>query len=179
MIPSITSMKPILKFTRILPILGLLGLISPLHADPAVEAIKQRQEKVMGVVQNSSKTVCNLGGIGSGVVVSKDGLILTAAHVIDALDSPQLKQGRGDEFPVTLADGREVKAKSLGRNRNRDAALAQITTPGEYIAAEMADESTIQQGDWCVAMGHPGGYFVDREVAWAVAGAGPRDVAAA
>lgn len=155
-------MKPILKFTRLLPVIGLLGLILPVHADPVVEAIKQRQEKVMGVVQNSSKTVCNLGGIGSGVVVSKDGLILTAAHVIDALDSPQLKQGRGEEFPVTLADGREVKAKSLGRNRNRDAALAQITTPGEYVAAEMADEDTIQQGDWCVAMGHPGGYFVDR-----------------
>ena len=160
---SIQKMKPQLILTRALPLLGLLAWVSPVHADPAVGAIKQRQEKVLSVVEHSSKTVCNLSGIGSGVIVSKDGLILTAAHVIDALDSPEMNRARGgEEFDVTLADGREVKAKSLGRNRNRDAALAQITTPGEYLAAEMAEETSIKQGDWCVAMGHPGGYIVDR-----------------
>lgn len=148
---------------RALPVLCLLAFSPGLHAQSAVSTIKERQSKVLAVVNQSGKSVVNVGGIGSGVIVSKDGLILTAAHVIDAIDSPGMQRGRqGDEYVVTLADGREVKAKSLGRNRNRDAALAQITTPGEYPFAEMADETTIKQGDWCVAMGHPGGYLIDR-----------------
>lgn len=151
------------SFSRTLPVLCLLSLGAPLHAEQATGAIKERQEKVLNVVSQSGKAVVNVGGIGSGVVVTKDGLVLTAAHVIDALENPAMTKVRGgDEFPITLADGTEVKAKALGRNRNRDAALAQITTPGEYVFAEMADETGLKQGDWCVAMGHPGGYLVDR-----------------
>lgn len=155
-------MKPTLSFARTLPLLGLM-LFSQgvLHAEPASKNLRDRQAAVLNVVNHSGKAVVGIAGIGSGVVVSKDGLILTAGHVMDAMESPPLRKDNG-EFDIILADGREVKAKSLGRNRNRDAALAQITTPGEYVYAEMADEKSIHQGDWCVAMGHPGGYQVDR-----------------
>ena len=132
-----------------------------LHADAATGVIKERQEKVLSVVKNAGSTVVNISGIGSGVIVSKDGLILTAGHVAQAVDAKPFKNDAG-EFNVTLADGREVRAKALGRNMNRDAALIQITTKGDYPVAEMADPGNIKEGDWCVAMGHPGGYVVDR-----------------
>lgn len=121
------------------------------------ETLKERQAEVMNVVQKVSPTVvCITGssikgsmGSGSGVIVSKDGLILTAGHVI---------QATGDELTITLPGGREVKAKALGRDMNRDAALAQITEPGDYAFADMADPSTIEKGEWVLALGHPGGY---------------------
>lgn len=128
-------------------------LTAPLQA----ETLKERQAQVMNVVQKVSPTVvCITGssikgsmGSGSGVIVSKDGLILTAGHVI---------QATGDELTITLPGGREVKAKALGRDMNRDAALAQITEPGEYAFADMGDPSTIEKGEWVLALGHPGGY---------------------
>jgi serine protease Do len=156
-------MKRTLPLLASLPVLCLLSYGSFAFADSAVQTIKERQTKVLNVVNQSGKAVVNLGGIGSGVVISKDGLILTAAHVVDALDSPVMNnQRKGDEYSVTLANGKEVKAKTLGCNRNRDAAIAQITTKGEYDFVDMADPTSIKQGAWCVAMGHPGGYFVDR-----------------
>jgi serine protease Do len=146
---------------RALPAVCLLSYCPVLQADPATGVIKERQEKVLAVVKNSGAAVVNIGGVGSGVLVSKDGLVLTAGHVAQAVDARPFRDEKG-EFNVTLADGREVRAKALGRNMNRDSALIQITTVGEYPIAEMADEKTIHQGDWCVAMGHPGGYIVDR-----------------
>ncbi len=144
-----------------LPAVCLLSYCPVLQAEPATGVIKERQEKVLAVVKNSGAAVVNIGGVGSGVLVSKDGLVLTAGHVAQAVDARPFRDDKG-EFNVTLADGREVRAKALGRNMNRDAALIQITTVGEYPIAEMADEKSIHQGDWCVAMGHPGGYIVDR-----------------
>lgn len=139
---------------------GAFSLMPAVALADATQILKDRQEKILQVVGASSKAVVGMNGIGSGVIVSKDGLILTAGHVMDALAG--LRKNSEGEFNVTLADGKTVKAKPLGRNRNRDAALAQITTKGEYPFAEMADPAGIKEGDWVVAMGHPGGYQVDR-----------------
>lgn len=125
------------------------------------ESLKERQAKVLEVVQKVSPTVvCITGsstkgsmGSGSGVIVSKDGLVLTAGHVL---------QATGQELTITLPGGREVKAKSLGRDMNRDAALAQITEPGDYPFAEMGDPASIKKGEWVLALGHPGGYDQQR-----------------
>lgn len=153
-------MNPTRKILSVLCLASSLAFLSlDAHAE-ATASLKERQSKVLGVVSHSSPAVVGMSGIGSGVIVTKDGLILTAGHVMDALDG-MAKQTDG-EFNVTLADGKVVKAKTLGRNRNRDAALAQIVTPGEYACTEMADPASIKEGDWVVAMGHPGGYQVDR-----------------
>ena len=119
-------------------------------ADP-VDELKQRQAKVVKVAAEALDSVValtNRGGLGagSGVIVSEDGLIMTASHVTDEL---------GDEFTVTLHDGREVKARSIGAHRTFDAALAQITTEGTYPFMPLAKDA--QVGEWCIAMGHPGG----------------------
>ena len=90
---------------------------------------------------------------GSGVLVSKDGYVLTAAHVAGA---------PGRTAIVTLPDGRQVQGKTLGRDRSHDAALLQITGKTDWSFAEMGDLNQLKVGDWCVAGGHPGGFRKNR-----------------
>lgn len=102
-------------------------------------------------------TVCiELGeGSGSGVVVSKDGLILSAAHVTG---------GVGREFTVIFEDGKKVKAESLGLVANSDCAMARITEEGTYPFVEVDRGDTTKLGDWVYALGHSGGFDKERGV---------------
>ena len=86
---------------------------------------------------------------GSGVIVSEDGLILTAAHVIGKPDK---------QVTITLSDGRRVRGISLGLNRDLDAGMIKITEKGPWPVAETAEPGSVEIGDWCVAIGHPGGW---------------------
>ena len=96
-------------------------------------------------------TVCLRVGsaFGSGVIVSKAGLVLTAGHVSG-------EPGRA--VAVTLADGRVVQGKTLGLDRGPDSGMVQITTPGEWPFVELGSSKDLAPGQWCVATGHPGGY---------------------
>jgi serine protease Do len=133
------------------------ALVAPLQA----ESLQERQTRVLTVVGKVSPAVVAISGSspkgmmgsGSGVIVSKDGLVLTAGHVLAAT---------GAELLITLPGGREVKGKSLGRDMDRDAALAQITEPGDYPFVEMAPSESVKEGEWVLALGHPGGYDPQR-----------------
>lgn len=92
-------------------------------------------------------------GSGSGVVVSEDGLILTAAHVTG---------GVGREFKVRFEDGREVKAESLGLSSDTDAAMARIIDEGSYPFVPLDRDDTAQLGDWVFSLGHSGGFDLER-----------------
>jgi len=90
---------------------------------------------------------------GSGVIISKDGYVLTAAHVA----------GRPNrECKFTLEDGSEVDGKTLGVFRTLDAGLMKITAGGNYPYAEIGNSAKLKYGQWCIAMGHPGGYQSER-----------------
>ena len=90
---------------------------------------------------------------GSGVIVSKDGYVLTAAHVA----------GRPNQHTMfVLSDGRIVHGKTLGLNRALDAGLMKITDKADYPYMEMGASKGIKEGQWCLAVGHPGGYLKDR-----------------
>ena len=138
-------------------VLAVGGLDSPMRA----ESLLDRQTRVMEVVTKVSPAVVAITGTsktgmmgsGSGVIISKEGLVLTAGHVLAAT---------GQELLITLPGGREVKGKSLGRDMNRDAALAQITEPGEYPFVDMAPGDSVDAGEWVLALGHPGGYDAQR-----------------
>jgi serine protease Do len=100
-------------------------------------------------------TVClQVGGAsGSGVIVSEDGLILTAGHVSGE---------PGRKIKVILHDGRRVDGITLGRWSTIDSGMAQITTEGKWPYAELGVSKDLKPGQWCIATGHPGGYKKDR-----------------
>ena len=91
---------------------------------------------------------------GSGVIISEDGYVLTAAHVVM---KPNL------DVTFILHDGRIVKGKTLGMNRTIDAGLMKISDEGKYPFVEMGSSKDVKVGQWCVATGHPGGYEKGRQ----------------
>ncbi|HWB01873.1 MAG TPA: trypsin-like peptidase domain-containing protein [Verrucomicrobiales bacterium] len=136
------------------------------------DSLKERQAKVSAVVAKTRPAVVGIMagmGSGSGVIVSADGLVLTAAHVVDAAAAvPRGNRGndenraRSGEVSVVLPDGREVKGKILGRDRSRDAAMVQIMEGKDWPHVDLAETNSITQGEWCIAMGHPGGFDPQR-----------------
>jgi serine protease Do len=86
---------------------------------------------------------------GSGVIISEDGYVLTAAHVAGA---PNRKA------TMILPDGREVAGVSLGLYRTLDAGLMKINSAGPWPYAELAKSDEAKVGQWCLATGHPGGF---------------------
>ena len=83
---------------------------------------------------------------GSGFLISADGYIVTNNHVIEG----------ADEISVTLKDGRELKAKLVGRDENTDLAVIKIEGNGfTFVTFENAGKPRV--GDWVIAVGNPFG----------------------
>ena len=85
-------------------------------------------------------------GIGSGVVVTKDGYILTNNHVVDG----------ADEVKVALTDGREFTAKVIGRDPKTDIAVIKVEAK-DLPAVPMANSEKVEVGDVVLAVGNPFG----------------------
>jgi len=92
-------------------------------------------------------------GFGSGVIVSKEGLVMTAAHV---------SGGVGKKVTIIMPDGTKHKGKTLGLMSETDAALVQISDLGEYPFVELNRAGNIKLGDWVFSLGHSGGFNKDR-----------------
>jgi serine protease Do len=85
-------------------------------------------------------------GVGSGVIVTQDGYILTNNHVVD----------NADKVKVTLPDGREFIAKVVGRDPKSDVAVIKIPAKGLPVV-DMADSDKVEVGDVALAVGNPFG----------------------
>lgn len=94
------------------------------------------------------------GGSGSGVIVSEDGLVITAAHVTSE---------PGKQMTVLLSDGRELPATSLGVDHGTDGALLKINAPGPFPFRPYVKTKTYNVDDWAIAVGHPGGPIIGRQ----------------
>lgn len=94
-------------------------------------------------------------GTASGVIISPEGLILTAAHVAE---SPGLS------IHVLTHDGKQHTAKTLGLDTSTDAALVRLDGfRNDWPHVKLAEGPSIcEPGDWCFAMGHPGGFDKNR-----------------
>lgn len=85
-------------------------------------------------------------GLGSGVIVSEDGYILTNNHVVDG----------ADEVKVALSDRRELIAEIIGTDRATDLAVLKVES-GDLHPATLGDSSQLQVGEWALAIGSPFG----------------------
>lgn len=117
--------------------------------------LEERVEKVVQRCQRATVCVQSGGGSGSGVIISEDGYVLTAGHVA-------VEPGKTVTF--IFPDGKKVRGKSLGINVGIDAGLMKITDKGKWPHVEMGDMSEVKPGAWVVAMGHPGGFDLERSV---------------
>jgi len=85
---------------------------------------------------------------GSGVVISKDGYILTNRHVIDQAES----------VSVTLTNGDEYTARVVGADARDDLALIKVDPKQPLTVAPLGDSEAVKPGDWVMAMGNPLGF---------------------
>jgi len=86
-------------------------------------------------------------GVGSGVIISTDGLILTNHHVIEG----------ADQIKVTLADGREAIAQLRGEDVRSDLAVIQINAY-DLPAVSLGNSADLRIGQWVMAIGNPFGF---------------------
>lgn len=115
--------------------------------------LRELQEQVRGVAAKCSEAtvgivVPEVGSSGSGVIVDKSGLILTAAHVVDG----------AEQVTIIFTTGDVARADVLGLDRMRDQGMLRLIGDADWPVAEMASTNDVGIGDWVVALGHPGGY---------------------
>lgn len=140
------------------------------------DALRQTEARVQELLPNLLAATVGIsqsaGGQGSGVIVTAEGLVLTAGHVSGA---------PGREVVLHLSDGRTARGKTLGRQKSDDSGMIQILPPKEddeedgavnaaeppppgppYPFVEVGGSGDLSRGDWVIALGHPGGWRRDR-----------------
>jgi serine protease Do len=86
--------------------------------------------------------------LGSGVLIEKEGYIITNNHLIEG----------ADEIRVTLSDEEEFQAEIMGKDVKSDLALIKITEPARtFPVAPLGDSDALRVGEWVIAVGNPYG----------------------
>lgn len=105
-------------------------------------------------------------GVGAGIIIHRDGHILTNYHVVEG----------ANKVTVKLADRRELDATVVGRDAKSDIALIKVAAPTALNPAALGDSSILETGDWVIAMGSPFG--LDRTLTVGIVSAKSRRIAA-
>ena len=85
--------------------------------------------------------------LGSGFVISRDGYIVTNAHVIEDVES----------IKVIFADGKELGAEVVGRDTKTDIALIRVNSDKPLFALPLGNSDAVRPGEWVIAIGNPFG----------------------
>ncbi|MFQ6066630.1 MAG: Do family serine endopeptidase, partial [bacterium] len=92
-------------------------------------------------------------GLGSGMIINKDGFILTNEHVIHEVDK--------DKIRVTLPDGRNLKAEIVETDEESDLAVLKIKENNLPVVT-LGDSERIKVGQWAIALGNPYGFALSQ-----------------
>lgn len=88
------------------------------------------------------------GSLGSGFVISADGVVITNNHVIE----------NADEINVVFASGRTLQAELVGTDVETDVAVLKVVSDSPLPFVEFADSDEAEVGDWVMAIGNPFGF---------------------
>jgi putative serine protease PepD len=113
-------------------------------------AIETVAKKVLPSVVQINVTGANESGSGSGIVLTKDGTILTNNHVVAVA-------GNGGSITVNFADGTSAKAKVVGTDPVTDLAVIKAANVSSLTPAEIGSSSDLKVGQGVVAIGSPFG----------------------
>ena len=127
--------------------------------------IEKRVRELLPLVSPAVVGLELRGGAGTGVVVSPEGLILSAGHVT---------MEPGLTLKAVFPDGRTLEAETLGASYFSDAGMAKLTPTNGLAHVELAPDGSAKVGDWCFALGHPGGVDAGEDAAVRVHHAKPR-----
>lgn len=152
-----------MKVNRIFPFACICAGLASAPFLQAVEPIRDLADiaKLETKVESVAKKVMpatvallaeQTGSSGSGVITTADGLILTAAHVVQGVD----------ELEVVFPNGEQVRGKVLGANYSKDIGMVQIQGKGPWPFAERGESRPLAAGDWVIAMGHSAGFDAAR-----------------
>lgn len=131
-----------------------IELVKPSSGDKASTktAYEELSPSVVSVLTyergSDNSDIYNMLGQGTGIIISSDGYIVTNSHVIN--------DSKNNDVYITLKDGKEYPAKTIGFDKRTDIAVLKIDTT-ELPAATFADSKYISIGDDVVAIGNPGG----------------------
>jgi serine protease Do len=132
---------------------ALLAAREPIHDLKDLTNLESKVETVSQKVMPATVAlISDTGSSGSGVITNADGLILTAAHVV---------QG-AEKLEVVFSDGKQVTGKVLGANYSKDIAMVQIEEKGPWPFAGMGASKPLVAGDWVIALGHSAGFDAAR-----------------
>jgi serine protease Do len=150
---------------RLLPaVLGaaVLQVVAPLaHAQNLNELFSSVNPSVV-VIRAKGRDVSNVGvtrfsETGSGVLVTADGKVMTAAHVVNAMD----------EITVEAVGGAQVTARVIASEPGADLSLLQLErVPADMKPSPMADSRTVRVGDQVMIIGAPYGLSHSMSVGW-------------
>jgi S1-C subfamily serine protease len=112
----------------------------------AVIAVTERVSP--SVMRVATRRAGARGGVGSGVVIAPDGLVLTNSHVVEG----------AREFELTDAEGRTMAARLLGEDPDTDLALLRVATDRALPTAVLGNSKTLRRGQLVVAIGNPLGF---------------------
>jgi serine protease Do len=113
--------------------------------DQAVVIIRTEEKELAPFPQGG---MVSSNGLGSGVLISNDGRILTAAHLVEAANATM----------VEFSDGELIPARVLGAVRNADVALLQLEhAPARIVVAPLGDSDKMEVGDEVFVVGAPYG----------------------
>ncbi|HPD18297.1 MAG TPA: DegQ family serine endoprotease [Candidatus Goldiibacteriota bacterium] len=113
---------------------------NPFYSDPFFD--DDFLYRFFGIPRGTFKT----RSLGTGVIISPDGYILTNNHVVES----------ADEITVKLYNQKEYKAKVVGKDKETDIAVIKINAKG-LKPAKIGDSDKIEVGDWVIAVGSPFG----------------------
>ncbi len=123
----------------------------------SLDDVRNLEAKIAAVAKKAMNATVALisedsGASGSGVITTPDGMILTAAHVIEG----------ASEVLVVFPDGKQVTGKVLGANLSKDIGLVKIVEKGPWPYMERGVSKPLEAGDWVIAMGHSAGFDAAR-----------------
>ena len=124
----------------------------------SIADLRSIEQRVKELVRRVTPAVVDVeigGGTGSGVIISEDGLVLTAGHVCGE---------SGRTVRMTFSDGRKARGKTIGASRDSDCGLIRITDRGPWPHVAVGDLEQTRPGDWVLALGHPGGFDLRRSL---------------
>lgn len=130
---------------------AFVGSTAVAAAEFDAESLQQRIYSTIESVKPAVVSVRQRGGMFSGVIVSKDGHVLSAGHAV----SP------GSRYQILLPDGRRLRARGLGSNPNADCALLKITSEVDNLPfVPMGESASLVRNQPCLSISFPGGQGV-------------------